>query len=294
MPELRSPAWWIGGKFYSAERIVRAFPPPDAYDTYVEPFLGGAHVLFAKPPYAHRETTGDANADLVYFWRAVRECPDQLAERLDSLPYSRALYYDLHRRLREPGAITDPLERAAAWFYVLRAGMGGTAATRARCPGWAYVTRKQGQNPARLMHRMAEIIVEGAPRLAHVDLYAWDFETLLEPHLGNPRALIYCDPPYIDAESHYEGGSGAFTRADHRRLSALLNRARAMVALSYYEHPLVDELYPRGTWRRMAWADYKRLGSVGAARQVSHELLLMNYPEAHGGLYGDARANSSI
>lgn len=47
----RSPVNWIGGKHVFAPRIVAAFPPPNFYDVYVEPFGGGAHVFFAKPAW---------------------------------------------------------------------------------------------------------------------------------------------------------------------------------------------------------------------------------------------------
>ncbi len=32
--QLRSPLLWVGGKFYSAQHILAAFPPPESYGTY--------------------------------------------------------------------------------------------------------------------------------------------------------------------------------------------------------------------------------------------------------------------
>jgi len=36
-----------------------------------------------------------------------------------------------------------------------------------------------------------------------------------------------------------------FTEENHRRLATLLNATPAFVALSYYEHPLIDEICPQ-------------------------------------------------
>src|SRR5690242_15379790 len=95
-----SPLPWIGGKHYSARRIVDAFPSPGDYDTYVEPFGGAASVLLARPVIkGHAEAFNDSNHDLVNFWMQCRDHAEDLEARLSSLPYSRALYYQYHSRL---------------------------------------------------------------------------------------------------------------------------------------------------------------------------------------------------
>lgn len=290
-PNDRSPLKWIGGKFNSAERIVAAFPPAGAYDTYVEPFGGAAHVLFAKPPAQHLEVFNDLNGDLVNFWMQARDHTTALQARLDSLPYSRELYYDYHRRLwaSGPEAITDPLERAAVWFFVQRSGMAGTGTQSSKPSGWGYARTKNGPNQAGVYRAAVELLGAVQRRFARVQIDNRDFARVIATY-EYERALIYADPPYLDAESYYEGAVGAFTRNDHRRLAELLNATPAMVALSYYDHPEVDLLYPPARWRKMRWVAYKGAEKMldGQRRQPSYELLLMNYPETHGGLFGGA------
>ena len=65
---MRSPISWFGGKMRLAKRIVPLLPP---HTTYVEPFGGGAAVLFAKPP-SPVEVYNDLDGGLVNFFRVLR------------------------------------------------------------------------------------------------------------------------------------------------------------------------------------------------------------------------------
>ena len=69
---------WIGGKHASAKRILAAFPPSSAYDTYVEAFEGVAHVLARKALEKHLEVYNDLNEDLVRFWMAACDHAQEL------------------------------------------------------------------------------------------------------------------------------------------------------------------------------------------------------------------------
>src|SRR5579859_6938393 len=112
--EMVSPLHWVGGKHASAKRILAAFPPSSAFDTYVELFGGAAHVFVRKPPERHLEVYNDLNENLVRFWMAARDHPRELQQRIDSLPYSRQLYYAYRSSLREHEPLDD-LEQAARW-----------------------------------------------------------------------------------------------------------------------------------------------------------------------------------
>jgi DNA adenine methylase len=89
-----------------------------------------------------------------------------------------------------------------------------------------------------------------------------------------PRTLIYADPPYIGSEHYY---NQPFTMDDHERLATLLNNSSAYVALSYYPHPVLDELYPDSKWRRVIWQTPKHAQRTNE-KDYATELLLLNYP----------------
>jgi site-specific DNA-adenine methylase len=59
------PLCYIGGKNRLATKIISMLPE---HITYVEPFAGGAQVLFHKPP-SNVEVLNDLDFDIVNFFR---------------------------------------------------------------------------------------------------------------------------------------------------------------------------------------------------------------------------------
>lgn len=267
---------WIGGKFYSADRIIQKFPSPGDYDSYVEVFGGGAHVLLRKPRWGHMETYNDLNGDLVNFWMAVRDHPEQLKEQLELLPYSRQLY-DWYRQ--HPIEEFPSLERAAGWYYCQRATFGGKPVHQ----GWAYRVRK-GHNSALVFQDALDDFQRLAARMTSVQIEHLDYADLIKRY-ARKRTLLYVDPPYVGTERMYQvGDMPEFGEAQHRELARLLNDTPAMVALSYYDHPLIRELYPG--WRVESWPTWACAQNVkDGGRQPAQELLLMNYPPSQPDLW---------
>lgn len=117
----------MGGKFQQANQIIRLFP---YHRCYVEVFGGAGHVIFAKNPNTSKvEVYNDINDELVNFFMTARDHTEELIERLDTLPYSRALY---QKWKKEP--LPDNLiERACRWFYILHSSFAAKYGA-----GWAY------------------------------------------------------------------------------------------------------------------------------------------------------------
>lgn len=125
-------------------------------------------------------------------------------------------------------------------------------------------------------------------RLRHVQIYDWGYAKVIEKY-QSPRTLLYLDPPYVGSETYYAvDDTPPFTMDDHLKLAALLNKTPAKVALSYYDDPLLEELYPSSRWRRLAWQTTKELSRMNKKLQVAHEVLLMNYDPSCSGLWDSA------
>lgn len=268
----RSPLNWIGGKHYSAKHIIEQFPTPTTYDVYCELFGGAAHVLMQKKAYKHIEVYNDLNGDLVNFWLQARDNPGQLEERCRSLPYSREIYYSYQASLFD-GTQLQPLERAVRWFYVLRSSFSGHM--RSTPSGWSTGMRDKGSGPVQAYHGAIDLFEQVQGRFKYVQIDNRDFELVFKIH-ERPRALFYIDPPYIGTESYYHN-EVPFTMDDHQRLARLLNESSAYIALSYYPHPVLDELYSDSKWRRVTWQTIKHAQRTGGTRGNATELLLLNY-----------------
>lgn len=270
--QVRSPIAYVGGKAASVSTILQHLPQRKTYQVYVEPFAGALNVILNLPP-ARLECINDLNGNLINFWLQCRDHASELQKRADSLPYARSLYNAYRASLlsNEP---LDDMERAVRWFYVQRSGIGGKG-----FDGWGYRTRfdwSATPSCAHSYHNAIDLLKAATKRLRDTQIEQQDFSAIIRLY-ESENALIYCDPPYVDAESYYND-IPPFTEADHRRLADLLNATPAMVALSYYPHPLVDELYPASKWRRVTWQVYKSVEKTTETRQKAQELLLLNYP----------------
>lgn len=260
----------IGGKASLAERIVAAFPPPGDYDLYVEPCGGAAWVLLARPlSYGHGEVFNDLDNNLITFWQEMRDHGEELRARLEGLLYSRKQYYDWYKSLYDQTPL-EPMERAARFFYCLRAT--GTGWLRKSPPGWdgrpsnlsAY------KHALELFNAVAErfelVVIDNRDVLATIKRY------------DSPRTFFYIDPPYIGTEQYYEASREK--GFPHQEMSTLLQTIQGQAAVSYYPHPDLDAWYTG--WRRHTWSLHKSSQIALATREedTATELLLCNYAEA--------------
>jgi len=255
----RSPLIWFGGKSKLARELIARMPP---HSVYVEPFGGAAHVIAAKPAVS-TEVYNDIDGEAVNFLLVARADTERLIEAADALPYSRAVY-ELWRDEPWP---TDEFTRAVRWFYINRSGIA--KGNRERNTGWRH-SGAPGTNPARSYYGAVEAIREFAQRMRNVQIECRDFREVIEVYDGHD-AMFYIDPPYVGREKRYVGN---FTEQDHRDLANMLHNIKGRALVSYYEHPLILELYDG--WGQETLGGYVQ--SVGGSEpRPARELVLTNY-----------------
>jgi DNA adenine methylase len=179
---LRTPLTYYGGKQALARQIVPLFP---AHRVYLEPFAGGAAVLFAKPR-AERETLNDADGQIMRFWRALRDRPDELAASVAATPYGRQEW-----RESLDGAADDDVEAARRLLVNVDQSF-----SRSR-ESWSVpcVGDGRGRWQPGSWGNLPPKIIAAATRLQGVALEHGDALDLI-PRWDRSDALIYCDPPY--------------------------------------------------------------------------------------------------
>src|SRR5579863_10759792 len=112
------PLSYIGGKNRLATRIISMLPE---HTTYVEPFAGGAQVLFHKRP-SNVEVLNDLDYDVVNFFRVCQWHYEELVRYLRFCLASRKLH-ELHVKT-DPSTLTD-IQRAGRFFYLQKNSFGG-------------------------------------------------------------------------------------------------------------------------------------------------------------------------
>lgn len=240
-----------GGKFRLASWIFGHFPP---HTCYVEPFGGAASVLLCKPP-APFEVLNDRDAEVITFFRVLRERPADLIRALDLTPYARAELELAHQPAE------DDLERARR-LYVRAWQCRGGPRSQWRS-GWRYQHSDNRGSSVADDFAATDRLWTIAARLKRVQIEC-DEALAVIVRYDRPHTLVYADPPYLpDARSQRWRGKAyqhELTADDHRRLAAVLHQLQGMAVVSGYRSALYDELY--GDWRRVTCQSQTETGRL--------------------------------
>ena len=259
---------WYGGKFSHLDWLLPLLPK---CHHYCEPFAGSGAVLLNRDP-SPVETYNDIDGDVANFFRMLRDRHEELIRAISLTPFSREEY---HQAIYGSMQGASDVERARR-FYIrarqTRTGLAQTASlgrwanckdtTRAGMSG--VVSRWLGGIAALddIAQRLIRVQIENRPAVDVIRLY------------DSPTTLFYCDPPYLHAT---RGDSKAYgfemDEAQHREFAEAVSKCRGKVAVSGYEHPLMEELFPPGRW-------FKVLGESKtnhATKGIRQECLWINF-----------------
>jgi DNA adenine methylase len=238
------PLPYIGGKNRLAKKIISILPE---HTTYVEPFAGGAQVLFHKPP-SNVEVLNDLDFDVVNFFRVCQWHYEELVRYLRFCLVSRKLH-ELHVK-SDPATLTD-IQRAGRFFYLQKNSWGGLILKQKFHYG---VTQASNYNP----DRVPEIIERTHKRLARVQIESLPYEQVLQRY-DRPTTLFYLDPPYWRRKLYKFN----FSDDDFLALAKHLTSIKGRFILSLDDHPKVREIFHefrmQQTDKRMTKARFSEL-----------------------------------
>ena len=210
--------------------------PYDSSGLYVEPFAGMLGVLLARPK-CKIEVINDLDANIYTWWKVVREQPDELTHLIYGTPKCRRTFYDARDAIKTKRYKDDQLMWAWATFTALNYNVAhGTGAG-------GFGTHFQGNGAKR---DFTKVIGPLAERLKNVQIENRDALILLERLEKFDHAVIYCDPPYLtaDTKAYKLDDEGINVEAYTKTLLAQKGR----VAISGYR----DEWDHLG-WQRFEW-----------------------------------------
>lgn len=278
---MRTPLTYYGGKQRLAKQIVALMP---SHRVYLEPFAGGAAILFAKTP-TQRETLNDLDGEVIAFWRALRDHPEDLARAVELTPYSRAEWNDCRR-----GDVAgDDIEMARRLLVDIDQSFG-----RARS-GWSppsIAMDRRGRWQPGVWENMPAKLAAAADRLRGVALEHADALDLI-PRWDQPNTLIYVDPPYtgplrLTPEKGYRVDDHDGTLWG-RLVEVLASVSQAHVILSGYPCEEANRL----GWRCVPLVARRTVQELGTGtREHAPEVVWLspNVPEPWGRLWTEAAA----
>ena len=162
---------WVGGKRLLRKTIEPLIPKD--IQTYIEPFGGGAWILFYKNKWADLEVYNDLDGNLVNLFRIVKYHPKAFKEEISYLLGSREMFFQFMN-----GTFITDIQRAAQFFFIVTRSYGGNRKTFGSAKKPVSVVCKSQKN---VYGKIDEI----HDRLDQVLIENRDFETI------RPRKSIF-------------------------------------------------------------------------------------------------------
>ena len=241
-----------GGKTKLKKEIIKYIPP---HKVYVEPFVGGGSVFFAKQP-AEKEVINDIDKDLVRFYRYFKR-RDVSVKRCDMRP-SRERFnrYKTHKPKTPQQYVCSYLYRNK-WSY---AKAGKSFLDKAQVCGGN--SRSAGIKSITQEHKL---------RLSGVKIENKDFKQVVKEN-DSKNAFIYMGPPYPDT---YDYGKPP---VDPEEVCKLAAKAKGKVLISYNNHPAVRKAAKKyGLKIKRIRTRYTMGSDMSDGGRVVTELLISNY-----------------
>lgn len=276
MKKLKPFVKWAGGKTQLLDKLKELMPAQ--YNTYYEPFVGGAALaLNIEPTKAH---LNDFNMELITTYNCFKDKTTytKLVEKIKEHEknHSEEYYY----KVRSITAQHD-YEKGARLIYLNKACFNGLYRVNSKGnfnvpSGKKEKVKAYDKETFEALHTYLsskDIIITNL-----------DFEKAVESAASGD--FVYFDPPYDtfeDKDSFTAYSKNGFDKTDQLRLSKVfkeLSDKRVYVMLSNHNTPYINDLY-KGF--NISVVNAKRaINSKGSGRGVVEEVIITNYKNIKG------------
>ena len=222
-----------------------------SFETYTEPFAGGAALLFALPVRSgnsnyRKEAINDSNGLVANCYRVAREQPVEFQRLLELTPHSQEEHKRSLALCKAP--TNNAMEMAWAFYVNINQSFAKTLNA-----GWS--TSTGSENHAYTWHNLTSRLPESLGRLSGVSIGNEDALKFID-RWDSPKSLHYCDPPYPNTDQgHYKG----YTVADYKNLVEKLDNIKGSFILSNYSQDVTHH---------ESWSKLEIPVTSGAAKHV--------------------------
>lgn len=224
-PIIKAPFSWPGGKGKSVEKLQTLIPYRNAY---IEPFGGSGAVLLGRHK-SKLEVFNDRYSGVTDFYRVLRDPKllKTLIERLELTVHSREEWVMCKSTWQD---VSDPVERAARWYYMLVYSHGVLGRNFGRS-----VTNSNSMS-GKIRDKLASFHLVHA-RFGDVQIENLDWEVLCYRY-DHPMTVMYLDPPYL--EVHGGTYKNEMSVDDHKRLLGFVKQSKGTICVSGYSNHLYE------------------------------------------------------
>lgn len=259
-PLLKTPISYYGGKQKMLKHILPLIPK---HDVYVEPFVGGGAVLFAKKP-SKVEVINDINGNLATFYRVLKNDFESLNAKIQDTLHCEYTYKQTKEIYKnsDSGNYSDV---DIAWACWVQCNMSFTNSPTA---GFAFNLESKPQ------YRVTEGKKKRLDEFRMRNVYVFNRTAIdLINRYDSENAFFYFDPPYAESNcKHYEKEKHVYYE-----LLDLLPSIKGKWLMSSYPSEQLTELRKMHGWN---YQDIEKPLSVTGKRKekkMKTECLTWNY-----------------
>ena len=257
---------YLGGKRRLLPEILPLVPLD--FETYYEPFVGGAAVFLTLQP--ERAVLGDLNPEVINLYRVVAENPRAIAETLKDMTLTEETF----ERFKEQDPETlDPFRRAVRFVYLTKAGYG--CVYRVNSKGKYNIQFNQYVAGISYWKDKGRWFFEAASAFSKATILLADYETTLSSVTSND--FVFLDPPYVPVSMTASFTSYTKESFDHQRFADFvhdLDRRGVRFLLTNSNTEAVRQLYHDFDIREV---EITRHIAAIAGKCDCSELIIKNY-----------------
>ena len=251
MSQIKSPPiQYAGSKWRLAYWIIKRFPE---HVSYIEPYCGGASVLFRKKR-SSLEIINDLDGAVVNFFDVLRSRTNDLLRAIQLTPYARAEVIRAHTMSG------DSLEDARRFYVRAKMQFGGVRIDHPN--SWRYRKPNDRRSPIKEWSNTKPLL-DAAQRLQGVYIECDTALSIIE-RFDSKDTLLFIDPPYVADTCTDDKYIHEMTDSDHIALSEALHSIKGMALISGYDSALYRDLY--ADWQCVT----KEARTVNNVRRIEH------------------------
>jgi DNA adenine methylase len=274
-----------GGKSKEINNFIEFIP--EQFDRYIEPFAGGAALLFYLAPNA--AIINDINSRLVDFYLAVRDNFDSLKAELTELEFTYRNNQMEYEKTKTKDKYQYVENKNEVLYYLLRDMYNGIIEKKYLDATLYYFINKTSYSGMLRFNSKGEFNVpfgryknfntqlvskEHSELLKRTEITNEDYSEIFNQCAAND--FVFLDPPYDCVFTDYGNiEQNGFTEDDHRRLAQDFRNITSRALMVIGKTALTEELY-----RPFIKTEYSKTYAVNIRNRFKSEsthLVVTNY-----------------
>ena len=257
---------WAGGKTWLIKHLS-SFLPAEGFNSYHEPFLGGASIFFHLLP--KKAYLSDLNQELIQTYKQVKNDVERVIWELEKFENTESCYYNVRN-----SKYLDPSKSAAKFIYLNQTSFNGI-----------YRVNLKGDYNVPFGYRSKNFFDPSTLRIASsalkkVRLNYGDFNSSLKNVREND--LVFLDPPYT--VTHNNNGFVKYNKklfdldSQHslsKYIDEIKNRG-AYYILTNAAHHEIERIFRKGNDRIVEIDRASLIGGKDAKRGQYSEFIISN------------------